>query len=234
MSGEKPIPGPRAPGEDARAWPGSCSPSGASSSALDSWLVVFDHWSHSALFEFLTELSPSPASARAVNPSHPGLSLPFCHTELTHGDSSCHDPQCVHSKRSAGTPWPPLFAFVEGRGVLGSVPGQEAAVLYSGGCLGRVSLFGLLKILLCLASPCLHWERELALQDCTRILTGLGTEASNQWSSYTDTSLARDLRALPSALSSVLGQELSRGVRLILAKAVSGLWAGEGRKCRPQ
>lgn len=114
------------------------------------------------------------------------------------------------------------------------MPGQEAAVLYSGGCLGRVSLFGLLKILSCLASPCLHWERELALQDCTRILTGLGTEASNQWSSYTDTSLARDLRALPSALSSVLGQELSRGVRLILAKAVSGLWAGEGRKCRPQ
>lgn len=54
---------------------------------------------------------------------------------------------------------------------------------------------------------------------------------SHQRSSYANTSLARGVfRALTSASSAVLGQELSRCVRLSLAKAVSEAlaWAREG------
>lgn len=91
----------------------------------------------------------------------------------------------------------------------------------------------LAKNTLCLASPCPSASTGRG-ELCSKALhPGLGTQASHHWSSHTDTSLARDFRALPSALSSVLGQELSRRVRLILAKTVSGLWSGEGRSAVP-
>lgn len=92
----------------------------------------------------------------------------------------------------------------------------------------------LAKNIWCLASAlshCLHWERNWHCKALHPHSHRAGHRGST-WSSCTDTSLARGFRAVPSAPSSVLGQKHSRRVRLILTKAVSGLWAGEGRRCR--
>lgn len=83
---------------------------------------------------------PSPASARAVNPSHPGLSLPFrAHRARGDGEVAARlqhlprlrgeNPQRVHSQEIWGDPTASPFCLCrESKGFLGSVPGQEAAV----------------------------------------------------------------------------------------------------------
>lgn len=88
----------------------------------------------------------SPASARAVNPSHPGLSLPFrAHRARGDGEVAARlqhlpgqlpgprlrgeNPQRVHSQEIWGDPTASPFCLCrESKGFLGSVPGQEAAV----------------------------------------------------------------------------------------------------------
>ena len=84
-------------------------------------------------------------------------------------------------------------------------------------------------------SRCLCWECEIwqsTLQDSTRThWRSWAQRLLHQRSSYANTSLARDgFRALTFASSRVLGQELGRCVKLILAKAASEAlaWAGEG------
>lgn len=87
---------------------------------------------------------------------------------------------------------------------------------------------------------CLHWESEiqqLTLGDstCTRSLSW-AQRLLHRPCLYADAGSARDVfRALTLAWSAVLGPELSRHVRLVLAKAVSEVLApGRGRQHRAQ
>lgn len=122
-----------APAEDARAWPGLPQPLRGLGLcpglvAPPRCLIAGKARPRTALFKFPTE--PPPAPARAVNPSHPGLSLPFC-AHRARGDSEAaarlqhlpgqlprlrgEHPQRVPSKRSGEHPTASPFCFCRGK-----------------------------------------------------------------------------------------------------------------------